>query len=293
MTRSRQTVWLTLGAAVAFLILRSLPDTHCAFLHAEHEPVVVDGIEFCGENEEANFYNPADLRFPFSLKVETRADLTSGSLRLLDADGRNVLPHELAVSHTRQLHLHLVQRTGGRAYLHLHPEPQPDGTWAFGFPREFGATFSGGQFDVYADFMHARSRRTILLSARAEWPMLHADASSAQSALYGNLRATLVDPEPLRANRSVTLRARLSRADGQAVTLGKLMGALGHAVLVSDEGRPGYAHMHPSWTGREKGAAPELDFRVRLPAAGRYTLWVHVDDSGAERYAPIPVVVSE
>jgi hypothetical protein len=71
------------------------------------------------------------------------------------------------------------------------------------------------------------------------------------------------------------------------------MGALGHAVLVSDEGRPGYAHMHPSWTGREKGAAPELDFRVRLPAAGRYTLWVHVDDSGAERYAPIPVVVSE
>lgn len=293
MTRLRQSVWLTIGAAAAFLILRSLPDTHCAFLHAEHEPVVVDGVEFCGENEEANFYNPPDLRFPFSLKVETRPEMSGGSLRLLDVDGRNVLPHLLAISHTRQLHLHLVQRTGGRTYLHLHPEPQPDGTWTFVLPPDFAAAFAGGEFDFYADFMHARSRRTILLAARAQWPLLHTNLNPTTSALYQTVQASRVDLDSLQTGTSATLRVRLTRTDGTPVTLAPLMGALGHAVLVSDEGKPGYAHMHPSWTGREKGAAPELDFRLRLPAPGRYTLWVHVTDAGAERYAPIALVVSE
>jgi len=293
MDARRQVLWITAAAAAGFLLLRSLPDTHCAFLHADHQPVVVEGVEFCGENEEANFYDPAALRFPFSLKVETRRDLSGGSLRLLDEEGRDVLPHDLAISHTRQLHLHLVQRTGGHAYLHLHPVAQADGSWRFDLPADFVAKFAGGRFDVYADFLHARSRRTILLSAQAEWPMIQAAFSPSDSTLYRNLRATLVEPEPLRAGRSVTLRVRLARADGQAVNLGKLMGALGHAVLVSDEGAQGYAHMHPTWTGRERGQAPELAFRVRLPAAGRHTLWVHVDDAGAERYAPIPLVVSE
>lgn len=293
MTARRQALWLSLAAVAGFVLLRSLPDTHCAFLHADHQPVVVEGVEFCGENEEANFYDPAALRFPFSLKLETRPNLSGGTLRLLDADGRDVLPHDLAISHTQQLHVHLVQRTGGHAYLHLHPVVQADGTWSFDFPKAFGATFAGGHFEVYADFLHARSRRTILLSAQADWPMIQSNVSPSDSALYQNLQATLVESGPLRAGQSVTLRVRLSRADGQAVSLGKLMGALGHAVLVSNEARPGYAHMHPSWTGREKGATPELDFRLRLPAAGRYTLWVHINDAGDEHYAPIALEVSE
>lgn len=285
----RQVLWITAAAAAGFLLLRSLPDTHCAFLHADHQPVVMEGVEFCGENEEANFYDPAELRFPFTLKIEPRADLSGGSLRLLDDEGRDVMPHDLAISHTRQLHLHLRQVTGGAAYLHVHPVPQPDGSWSFDFPREFAAGFAGGAFEVYADFKHARTRRTILLSAGAEWPMIQAAASVRPN----DLAVSLVEPEPLRAGRSALLRAALRRADGKPVTLAPLMGALGHAVLLSDDGRRGYAHMHPSWTGRERGEVPELAFRLRLPAAGRYTLWVHVDDAGTERYAAIPLVVSE
>lgn len=289
----RQALWITLGAGAAFLLLRSLPDTHCAFLHADHQPVVVEGAEFCGENEEANFYNPAELRFPFSLKVEPRADLSGGSLRILDEDGRDVPVHELAVSHTRQLHLHLRQVTGGQSYLHVHPEPQADGSWSFDLPRDFGATFAGGRFEVYADFLHARSRRTILLSTDAEWPSIHANLSPDLSPLHRGMAATPAEPTRLRAGDSATLSLRLARADGRPIALRPLMGALGHAVLVSEDGRRGYAHMHPSWTGREKGEPPELSFRLRVPAAGRYTLWVHVDDAGAERYAPVPLVVSE
>lgn len=293
MSPARQALVLTAAAAAGFLLLRALPDTHCAFLHADHQPVVMEGVEFCGENEEANFYDPAALRFPFSLKVTPRADLTGGSLRLLDADGRDVPPHLLAISHTRQLHLHLRQRTGGASYLHVHPAPQPDGSWSFDLPAEYARSFAGGAFEVYGDFMHARSRRTILLSAGAEWPSIHAAFAPEQSAVYREVRAVLVDTPPLRAGQTVMLAARLIRTDGKPVVLRPLMGALGHAVLVSEEGRPGYAHMHPSWTGRERGEAPELSFRARLPQAGRYTLWVHVDDGGAERYAAIPLVVNE
>jgi hypothetical protein len=64
MSNLRQVGIITAVAVVGFFGLRSLPDTQCTFLHADHQPVVVDGLEFCGLNEEANFYSPRALRFP-------------------------------------------------------------------------------------------------------------------------------------------------------------------------------------------------------------------------------------
>ena len=64
MSPLRQVGVITLVAVVGFFGLRALPDTQCTFLHADHQPVVVDGLEFCGLNEEANFYSPKGLRFP-------------------------------------------------------------------------------------------------------------------------------------------------------------------------------------------------------------------------------------
>ena len=83
MSTVRQIWIITLVAVVGFFGLRSLPDTQCTFLHAAHQPVVVDGLEFCGLNEEANFYSPKGLRFPVELKVVVDAEGKSGELRLL------------------------------------------------------------------------------------------------------------------------------------------------------------------------------------------------------------------
>jgi len=44
MTPRRQTLLLTLAAVAVFFGLRALPDTQCAFLHADHQPVIVDGV---------------------------------------------------------------------------------------------------------------------------------------------------------------------------------------------------------------------------------------------------------
>ena len=45
MSTVRQIWIITLVAVVGFFGLRSLPDTQCTFLHADHQPVVVDGLE--------------------------------------------------------------------------------------------------------------------------------------------------------------------------------------------------------------------------------------------------------
>jgi len=280
-----QSLVLAAAAAAAYAALRSMPDTHCSFLHAAYQPLLVEGVEFCGEDEEANFYDPAALRFPFSLRVTPSDDLSGGSLRVLDESRRPVPPHLFAVSHTRQLHLHLRQ---GELYAHVHPEPSPDGSWTFRLPPGWSGRFLGGPLEAYADFQHARSRRTILLADRVDWPAVKGAAAAPE----GPVRARLAGPaEPLVAGESALLSVRLSRAGGGEVELRPVMGALGHAVLFSEDGRPGYAHIHPSFTGRERESPPELAFRLRLPPAGRYVLFVHVDDAGREAYARLPLLV--
>lgn len=287
MKASTQAALLTLGAVALYAALRNMPDTHCSFLHASHEPLVIDGAEFCGEDEEANFYDPATLGFPFALRLEPSDDLSGGSLRVIDEAKRPVPPHLFAVSHTQQLHLHLRQ---GDLYAHLHPTPSADGTWNFRLPPEWEGRFLGGPVEAYADFQHARSRRTILVSANPAWPAVDGTARLPDAPVV----ATWAGPAPeLREGQSTTLNLRLARASGGPVELTTVMGALGHAVLFSTDGRPGYAHIHPSFTGRERGPQPELAFRLRLPPAGRYAMFVHVADAGKESYARIAFEVGK
>lgn len=279
-----QFIWLTVGAALLYTGLRMMPDTHCSFLHTSHEPVIIDGAEFCGEDEEANFYDPAALNFPFKFEVQVADNQRGGTLRVLDESKRAVPPHFFAISHTQPLHLHLRQ---GERYFHLHPKAQPDGTWTFFLPEKGAEGFLSGPVSAYADFVHARSLRTILVSHHLTLPVLPSPANLTPTPVV----AAWVDPQPLMAGQSVMLRVRLSRTTPGHSVLRPLMGALGHAVLFSTEGKPGYAHIHPSFTGRERTTEPELAFRLRLPAAGAYDFFVHFDDEGQEIYARLPLVV--
>lgn len=289
MSPARQTVLLTALAVAAFLGLRSLPDTHCALLHAEHEPIVVDGVEFCGVNEEANFYRPRDLRFPYELRLEVKPGPSGeglGRLMLAGADGRPLLDHEVAISHTRKLHLHL--RGLGRAgYVHLHPEPDPAGHWTFRVPPEFDLSRGA---HAYVDFVPVRSRRVALAEAQLNPlpPATPVTDPSPTVAVAG------FDASSARAGESALWRVRLRRTDGQPLKLRPLMGSLGHAALFRaspEESAMGYAHLHPSLEGGEYEPEPTLSFRLRLPAAGTYDLWLHVDGDG-DRYLRVPVTVT-
>lgn len=274
MTPRRQTLVISLLAVAGFFGLRALPDTQCAFLHADHQPVVVDGVEFCGLNEEANFYSPKALRFPVELKVGLSPDGAKGELRLLKDDGHPYYAHEVAISHTRKVHLHLRQVGGARAYAHLHPVPGDDGFWRFDVP----SSLRGADLEAYVDFADVRTSRVMLAQAEVK-------AMSAFDAFVAPPRNLIVSLQAssTQAGASATLRVKLSGPEGKPLKLLPVMGALGHAVVFSAE-RPlaGYAHMHPTLEGGEYAPDPTLAFRLRLPPAGTYDVWLNLNDGREE-----------
>lgn len=274
MTSPRQTLLISALAVAGFFGLRALPDTQCAFLHADHQPVVVDGVEFCGVNEEANFYSPKALQFPVQLKLDLSADGAKGELRLIKDDGQPYLAHEIAISHTQKVHLHLRQSAGARAYAHLHPLPAEDGAWRFDVP----ATLRGFPLEAYVDFADARTSRVML--AQAELKVV-----SAFDAFVVPARNTIVSMEAsaTKAGTSATLRVKLAGPEGRPLKLLPIMGSLGHAVVFSvDNPSAGYAHMHPTLEGGEYAPNPTLSFRLRLPPPGKYDLWLNLNDGQEE-----------
>lgn len=289
MSPRRQAWLLSALAGLAFLGLRSLPDTHCALLHADHQPVIVDGVEFCGVNEEANFYRPRELKFPYVLKVEMlpgSPERRVGRLTLAGEDGRSLLDHQLALSHTRKLHLHLrsLARPG---YVHLHPRPAADGDWSFEVPAGFDLTQGA---HAYVDFVPVRGGRVAL----AEVSLPPSPGLPAAGTPAPALQVAAFSASTARAGESALWRVNLRRTGGGTVKLRPLMGSLGHAALFSAEPvetKMGYAHLHPSLEGGEYDPEPTLSFRLRLPPPGDYDLWLHVDD-GADRYLRIPVTVT-
>lgn len=274
MTPQRQTLLISVLAVAGFFGLRALPDTQCAFLHADHQPVIVDGVEFCGVNEEANFYSPKALQFPVELNLELSADGAKGELRLIKEDGHPYYGHELAVSHTQKVHLHLRQFGGTRAYAHLHPVPADDGSWRFDMP----AKLRGSALEAYADFADLRTSRVMLAQVEVK-----ASPTAAAVAVAPRNAIVSMEASTHKSGDSATIRLKLSGPEGKPLKLLPIMGSLGHAVVFSaDKPSAGYAHMHPTLEGGEYAPNPTLSFRLRLPPPGAYDLWLNLNDGQEE-----------
>lgn len=276
MSPSRQVLVITLVAVGGYFGLRALPDTQCTFLHADHRPVVVDGLEFCGVNEEANFYSPKALRFPVDLKVAMTPDGAAGELRLLKDDGHPYYAHEIAVSHTQRVHLHLRQTGGDRRYAHLHPQPAPDGSWRFELPP----SLQGVGLRAYVDFSDVRTGRTML--AETDVAPAFSSATPPTAPALRN-RIVALTASTTQTGSSAMLRLRLAGPAGKSLRLKPIMGSLGHAVVfAADRPDAGYAHMHPTLEGGEYAEDPTLAFRLRLPAPGTYDFWLNLNDGEDE-----------
>jgi hypothetical protein len=276
MSNLRQVGIITTVAVLGFFGLRALPDTQCTFLHADHQPVVVDGLEFCGLNEEANFYSPKGLRFPVELKVSVDVEGKSGEVRLLKDDGHPYYSHEVAISHTQRLHLHLRQAGGERQYAHLHPQPAADGSWRFEVP----AHLRGVGLRAYVDFSDVRTSRTMM--AEAEVAPAFTTAAPPIAAAPRN-RIVELTSSTCRTGSSAMIRLQLAGPAGKTLRLKPIMGSLGHAVVFSvDRPDAGYAHMHPTLEGGEYADNPTLAFRLRLPPPGTYDFWLNLNDGQDE-----------
>ena len=303
----RQFVWITAGALAVFAVLRLLPTgTNLSHMDFRVDPRTTGSIEFC-DPLNPQFIPVVAVRSPVTMTISTEAPAVAGEevravLTLRTGSGKPVATEDLLVTHTRKLHL-LVIDPSLADYQHLHPTPtRRPGEWACSFtPRR------GGVYRLFGDFMPVATGRG--LYASVDLPVAPGARTGRREEGQGRMetrRATrmerdgyrfelAISPRPARAAQPLDLRFSVVRPDGAAVSLEPVMGAFAHLVAF-DEGRNGFAHLHPS--ERESGQAPDakapvLNFKLTIPRPGWYTIWAQVNVRGREEFVPFGLEVVE
>jgi hypothetical protein len=258
-------------------------------------------IEFC-DPLNPQFIPVVAVKSPVVMEVAPAVPPVAGRavaavVTLKTARGKAIDPEDLQVTHTRRLHLLAVDPTLAD-YQHLHPEPGArPGEWAFTF-----IPARPGTYRIFADFTPAATGRGLYASADIA-VAADAGASAAPAPVpvaagealtrEGHRYALEVRPAPARAGQPLDLRFGVERTDGAAFALGEVMDAFAHLVAFDAE-RSGFAHLHPVVTGPARpGPAPrtELDFKLTIPRAGRYTIWAQLSLEGREVFVPFHLEV--
>jgi hypothetical protein len=282
----RQVAWITAAAVAVFLGLRVLPTgTSLSHMDFRVDARGAGSIEFC-DPLNPQFIPVVAVRSPVSMSLATDAPAVVGRpvqarVVLRTGSGKPIAPEDLVVTHTRRLHLLLVDPTLAD-YQHVHPEPAgPAGEWTFSFtPARPGA------YRIFSDFTPAATGRGLYASTDLMVGAGDAAAPAAarvEAALEFELRTT---PQPVRAGQPLDLRFAVVRRGGGPVGLEPVMGAFAHLVAF-DTARSGFAHLHPAEADvavRPDPVAPVLNFKLTIPQPGRYVVWAQVNVAGAERF---------
>jgi hypothetical protein len=161
-----------------------------------------------------------------------------------------------------------------------------------------------GVYRVFGDFTPAATGRGLYAhvdvavtvgNEAAEAPRAIAGRNAVDGLRYsaGGIDFTLTTAQPPRAGQPIDLRFMLSRRDGAEVPLEPVMGAFAHLVAF-DEARSGFAHLHPAEADlgrRPDPRAPVLNFKLTIPAAGRYVIWAQLNIAGTETFVPFALTV--
>lgn len=303
----RQVAWITAGAVVIFAGLRLLPTgTNLSHMDFRVDPRTTNAIEFC-DPLNPQFIPVVAVRSPVTMTIVTSAPAVAGRevravVTLRTGSGKPVAPEDLLVTHTRRLHLLLVDPTLAD-YQHVHPVPaRRVGEWEFACtPRR------AGMYRVFADFTPAATGRGLYASVDLEvGPVAGAPVATGGETApdwrpaggverEGHRFRLTSAPQPVRAARPIDLRFAVERPDGEAVRLEPVMGAWAHLVAF-DLARSGFAHLHPMEGDLLKppdARNPVLNFKLTIPRAGRYVIWAQVNLAGREEFVPFALEVVE
>jgi hypothetical protein len=306
----RQFAAITLAAIGIFVGLRLLPTgTNLSHMDFRVDPKAGNVIEFC-DPLNPQFIPVVAARSPVSMSIVTVAPAASGQkvqavVTLKTGSGKPVAPEDLIVTHTRRLHL-LIVDPSLTDYQHVHPEPgRAAGEWAFSFtPQRAGA------YRVFADFTPAATGRglyahvdlnvtgeatevgpsgTAVAKANAE------DSTTVAMERDGVVFSLSPGGKGARAAQPIDLRFALRRTDGGNISLQPVMGAFAHLVAF-DQARSGFAHLHPAETDLLRtpdSRNPVLNFKLTIPRAGHYVVWAQVNIDGRETFVPFDLAVAD
>ncbi|MBL9212245.1 MAG: hypothetical protein JNL92_17430 [Opitutaceae bacterium] len=296
---TRQFWLITAGAIAIFAGLRLLPTgTNLSHMDFRVDPRAGNAIEFC-DPLNPQFIPVTAARSPVTLAIRSEAAPVAGRevravVTLKTGSGKPVEPADLLVTHTRRLHLLLVDPTL-TDYQHVHPDPSGrPGEWRFAFtPR------AAGTYRIFGDFTPAATGRGLYSSVDLEiaagaTAVAAGDAALGERVERDGFTYTLTSqPRPARANQPIDLQFAIARADGAAVPLEPVMGAFAHLVAF-DEVRSGFAHLHPAeadLTRPPDARRPVLNFKLTIPRAGRYIVWAQINLGGTETFVPFALRV--
>lgn len=289
---NKQVAWgscaiITLIFIGAYFVLRALPDAQCGFLHYE-EVVNENGeTEFCATNH-AGFLDLTRLKYPVDVEIEA-IDLADGRYSLqLESRGMPLAPHELAVTHTRKMHVMLID-SALEDYHHVHPE-------AVGIGGRYDFSFQpagSGTYQVFTEVVPLRSRRQMIAVDTIDVPGAVGKPvfESNHEYIDGDLRFVLSgETERLRTGRDYRFGLDVLSVSGEPANLELIMGAKGHMVAFDDQ-RKGFAHMHPisSVLGEDEDDA--LSFLFNVPNSGWYRVFAQIQVAGRERFGRFDLYV--
>lgn len=294
--RRRQTTLITAAALLLYAMVRLLP----AGTNLSHMDFRTEGrgaIEFC-DPANPQFIPVVAVRSPVVTDLRAgrepaRDQPVNFTLTLKTASGKPIAPEDLLVAHTRKLHLLIVDPTLND-YQHVHPAPgRRAGEWVFTLTPA-----RSGQYRVFADFTPAATQRGLYASADFMVPGTVATVTREPNptAQLAGFNFELVTPASFRAGRPAELKFRIE-SPGRVKTpvpLQPVMGAFAHLVTF-DESRRGFAHLHPQETDLTRPLdplRPELNFKITIPAPGRYVVWAQVNLGGDDVFASFWVDVA-
>ncbi|MBI5770685.1 MAG: hypothetical protein HZA93_23105 [Verrucomicrobia bacterium] len=283
----RQLLWISLGAMALFVGFRFLP-TGTNLSHMDFRVTAKNPIDFC-DPLSPQFIPVVAMASPVAMTVAVAEPATAGkevraTVRLRTANGKAIASEDLLVSHTRKLHLLVIDPTL-TDYQHLHPTPgRVAGDWEFSFTPRLS-----GQYRVFADFTPAATGRGLY----ANGDLKVAGSRTANEARPGDERrpytiALTPAMRPMKAKWPTDLKLTIAKNDGGPVPMEPVMGAYAHLVAF-DETRSGFAHLHPVDPDLEKrpdSMKPALDFKITIPKPGRYVIWAQVSLGGREVFEP-------
>ncbi len=223
---------------------------------------------------------------------------------------------DLQVVHEKPMHL-LITSSDLNEFYHLHPEPQPDGTYkvTHTFPN-------GGRYKLYADFTPPGAEQVVdrldLSVAGNTRPAVALVEDKSSTKTVDGLRITMKPSKPLRAGEELMLDFAVADAQtNKPVTdLQPYLGALAHFVIISEDSTD-FLHAHPmektemvtahggggheatphthgdemkiSGHGTPKASASEVSAHTSFPRAGLYKVWAQFRRGG--RVTTVPFVV--
>lgn len=228
--------------------------------HQGHEGTDGHHDHSSGNNEEA----PLDVTWSFDKKPVKDADQTL-EIKIRGQDGNTI--DNFDIEHEELMHLIIVSKDLS-LFQHLHPEYEGNGVFKINtqFPK-------GGQYKLIADVVpsgFAGSTVTKWIDVEGE---INEEELVVDNNLFkivdGNEISLHFDQLEVGKEQLLVFNLKDTSTDKPITELQPYLGAIGHVVIVSEDGEE-YLHSHPM-NNDESG--PEAKFMTAFPKTGIYKIW--------------------